>query len=423
MKAINCHLFIVTLRPEFIIRQLMRGFKILTAIVLCLLSASGVMAQTDSIKPGIIRSIGNRLDTKAFFKYDSRYIEVPERPWRVILRSRLDEFKTDFTNYNSFDYDDITYRSRLEMNLDSKVNKSVGLWVGYRGLGIGYYYKIDKKPGANLYLSATGAKFGLNFRFRSMKYDQLHAKMDYLFPDTAISYIDDDAYFWEPIDVLSFYFDGYYVFNGKKYSQAAAYNQAVIQKKSAGSLLLGVTLYASGIDMAYNKNASLIFYCDSVGSISLGKIAIGLGYGYNWVPARGWTINAMVMPNISVSDNVILSKYECNYDMIYFEDDRDYGKWDSNNHVWENGETHKNLTLNEYGEAELPQDVEIWKDREDNQRTRWAFNYDVRVGISYCWRRYFVSANAIFNNFEYGRNNNKVNLIDWYTTFSLGIRL
>lgn len=62
MKAINCHLFIVNLRPEFIIRQLMRGFKILTAIVLCLLSASGVMAQTDSIKPGIIRSIGKRRD-------------------------------------------------------------------------------------------------------------------------------------------------------------------------------------------------------------------------------------------------------------------------------------------------------------------------------------------------------------------------
>ena len=402
----------------------MRAFKILAAIVLCLLSASGIIAQTDSIKPGIIKALGNRLDTKALFKYDSRYIEVPERPWRFILRGRLDEFKTDFINNNSFDYEDATYNTCLEMNLDSKVNKSVGLWVGYRGLGIGYFYKLGKKPGVNLNISATGAKIGLNFRFRSMKFDQLHAKMDYMFTDTTVTDFEGDAHFFEPIDVVSFYFDGYYVFNGKNYSQAAAYNQAVIQKKSAGSLLLGATFYASGIDMAYNKNASLIHSCDSVGSISLGKIAIGLGYGYNWVPAKGWTINAMIMPNISVSDNVIRTKYDFNYDIIYDKDDTDdYGKWDSKNHVWENGKTHKNPTLNEYGNVEMPDDIEIWKVREDKNRTRWAFNYDVRVGISYCWSRYFVSANAIFNHYEYGRNNSKVNLIDWYTTFSLGIRL
>lgn len=413
-----------------IIGQLMRSFKILTAIVLCLLSASGIMAQTDSIKPGIFRALGNRLDTKAQLKYDPRFIEVPERPWRVILRTKLDEVITDFTNYSSFEYEDeLTntweeINTRMGINLDSKVNKSVGLWVGYRGLGIGYYYKLDKKPGLNIYVSATGAKYGLNFRLRSMKYDQFHARMDFLYPDTTITDVDEDAYFWEPIDVLSFYFNGYYVFNGKRYSQAAAYNQAVIQKKSAGSFLLGATAYASGINMAYNKNASLIFFCDSVGTITLGKISLGLGYGYNWVPARGWTVNAMVMPNISVSDNIILHKYESNYNMIYDEDDHDdYGKWDSKNHVWENGKTHKNATLNEYGEVEMPNDIEIWEDREDKNRTRWAFNVDVRVGIAYCWKRYFVSANAIFEHFKYGREHNKVDLIDWYATASFGIRL
>ena len=141
----------------------MRGLKILTAIVLCMLSASGIMAQTDSIKPGFIKAFGNRLDTKALTKYDPLYIEVPERPWRIILRTKFDEVITDFTNDATLRYEDESLDSHLDMKLDSKINKSVGLWVGYRGLGIGYYYKLGKKPDINISVSAAAAKFGLNF--------------------------------------------------------------------------------------------------------------------------------------------------------------------------------------------------------------------------------------------------------------------
>lgn len=393
---------------------------ILIFITFCLLTVLEAKAQTDSIQPGRLKAFGVRLDEKARLKYDSRYIEVPDHPWRIILRTKMDEVKTNFLNYNTFEYEDEIYNTRLDMNLDSKVNKSVGLWIGYRGLGIGYFYKFNNKPGINLAISGTGAKFGVNFRLRSMKYDKLHARMDYMDPDTTM--FDEDAEFWTPIDVLSFYLNGYYVFNGKRYSQAAAYNQVVIQKKSAGSLLLGATAYASGINMAYNENASLIFCCDSVGSITLGKITLGLGYGYNWVPARGWTINAMIMPNISLSDNIIRTKYDCNYEMFTGESDEDYGKWDSQNHVWENGKTHKIISDNEL-EYGLPQDMEIWEIRADRRRTCMSFNLDLRMGVAYCWKRYFVSTNVIFNHFKYGREHNKVNLIDWYATASLGIRL
>lgn len=401
----------------------MKRIRVYLVVLLCVLSIAGAAAQTDSIRPGFLKSIGNRLDDKAKLKYDPLYIEVPDRPWRIILRSKLDEITTDFVNYNSFDYEDETYKTLLDMQLDSKLNKSVGLWVGYRGLGIGYYYKLGKKDLYNISISATGAKFGFNFRLRGMKYDELHAKLGYVAPiDTLI--FDADAHFWEPIDAMTFYFNGYYVFNGRRYSQPAAYNQAVIQKKSAGSLLLGATAYASGINMAYNENASLIYYCDSVGTITLGKIAVGLGYGYNWVPARGWTINAMVMPNISVSDKIILSKYDCNYSMFAGQEEDDYGTWDSQNHVWENGKVHKVIAPTEGEEmTELPPDLEIWLDHEDANRTRWAFNIDLRMGVAYCWNRYFISANAIFNHFNYGRKNNTVSLNDWYATVSLGFRL
>ena len=68
-------------------------------------------------------------------------------------------------------------------------------------------------------------------------------------------------------------------------------------------------------------------------------------------------------------------------------------------------------------------DIDMWQVKEESSRTRWAFNLDFRVGVAYCWKRYFVSVNGIFTNFNYGRKNNKVDVLDWYTIASLGIRL
>ena len=398
---------------------------ILTAIVLCMLPASGIMAQTDSIKPNIIKAFGNRLDTKALFKYDSRYIEVPDRPWRVILRGKMDENKIDLNTANTWLLDGNQYNMDITMKFDSEISKSAGVWVGYRGLGAAYFYNPGKKPGINLAVSGTGAKFGINFRVREMQIENLHLKATETIGDST-EVLEGDYSFWTPINIRSLFLNGYYVFNGKRYSQGAAYNQVVIQRKSAGSFLLGVTAYASEVQLnTSSRNAGAIAITDSLGSISLGKISVGLGYGYNWVPARGWTVNAMVMSNISVSDKIIRTQYDCNYDFLANETElsvEDYGTWDSENHRWQNGKTHKPMYFNDEAQNWWD-DIDMWQVNEESSRTRWAFNLDFRVGVAYCWKRYFVSLNGIFEHFNYGRENNKVDVLDWYATASLGIRL
>ena len=406
----------------------MKGRKILAAIILSLLTIAGAVAQTDSIKPGIIRSLGNRLDTKAQLKYDPRFIEVPERPWRVILRGKMDESKIDFNTGRTLLFYDNQYDMDITMKFDSEINKAAGIWVGYRGLGAAYFFNPGKKSGINLAVSGTGAKFGINFRIRDMKVEKLHLIAKQTPGDsTEVEVNEDDFTFGTPINIGSFFLNAYYVFNGKRYSQGAAYNQVVIQRKSAGSILLGVTAYASSIELnTSSRNAGVIHaIADSLGSISLGKISIGLGYGYNWVPARGWTINAMVMSNISVSDKIIRTQYDCNYDFMGNETEQtveDYGTWDSENHRWQNGETHKPMYFNDEVQNWW-NDIEMWQVKEESSRTRWAFNVDFRMGVAYCWSRYFVSLNGIFEHFKYGRKNNKVDILDWYATASLGIRL
>ncbi len=161
---------------------------------------------------------------------------------------------------------------------------------------------------------------------------------------------------------------------------------------------------------------------DSLGYISLGKISLGVGYGYNWVPAKGWIVNAMVMPNISLMDNIIRKKYDCNYDYTSMADVDDYGKWDPENRLWENGKPRKPIVIG--GEvADWRQDIDMWEMRTESQRTALAFNIDLRMGVAYCWKRFFASANVIFEHYNYSLDRNKVDIIDWYATASLGIRL
>ncbi len=87
--------------------------------------------------------------------------------------------------------------------------------------------------------------------------------------------------------------DGYYMFNGKKFSYAAAYDQSVIQKRSAGSLMAGLMYNYTDIDYAANSNGDLIYMMSGLGRIKLWQGSVGVGYAYNWVPARGLLVNLM----------------------------------------------------------------------------------------------------------------------------------
>ena len=41
----------------------------------------------------------------------------------------------------------------------------------------------------------------------------------------------EEGELFSPVWIRSVYVNGYYVFNGRRYSQAAAYNQSVIQRR------------------------------------------------------------------------------------------------------------------------------------------------------------------------------------------------
>ena len=214
--------------------------------------------------------------------------------------------------------------------------------------------------------------------------------------------------------------------NGRRYSQAAAYNQSVIQRRSAGSFLLGATWYQSSLDYADIGNYGFIIIGNNTGKIQVHQANIGFGYGYNFVPFRGFVINAMAMPTVSVYNRVKLYKYKLNYTIpIYTEDRDDYGTWDEDTRTWSNGLQQRPMTVetDEKGNLIVPDDIDMWDDGTETSYSWLRFNVDLRLGMAYNWKDWFIGFQAQFNNFSYKKDASKVTLTDWYARVSLGVRL
>ena len=359
------------------------------------------------------------LDTKAKKKVDPNYIEVPDKPWRVIMRYKENAVDVDFNN--TLESLDPSNHSYLDWRLcfEPPVAASIGFWVGYRGTGISFSKSLAKNAGRYFSISTTGAKYGLNFRLRRFSTDDVSLSgADY--KDGKVQYeLSERGKIVSPVWIRSTYINGYYVFNGRRYSQAAAYNQSVIQRRSAGSLLAGVTWYQSSLDLSAPENALFAIGSNGTGRIKVHQASIGVGYGYNFIPFRGFVINAMAMPTLSVYNRVKAYTYDYNYDLLDDIADTDYGQWNSQTHRWANGEEDKPMD----DDWDWVEDVEAWQTGEDVSYGRLQFNVDLRLGIAYNWSNYFVGLQAQFNRFSYKKNPTKVVLIDGYARLSFGVRL
>ena len=85
-----------------------------------------------------------------------------------------------------------------------------------------------------------------------------------------------------------------YIFNYKKFSMPAAFTQSFIQKKSAGSWMVGLSFQASSITADAQRD-KLIRNTD----IALYRVSLGGGYGYNIVAGR-WLIHLSATPTMVV---------------------------------------------------------------------------------------------------------------------------
>ena len=364
-----------------------------------------------------LKQLQQYLDNKAKKKVDPNYIEVPEKPWRVMLRYKENMVDVDYSQ--SVDFPGTNEHSDWNLRFEPPMASSVGFWVGYHGTGLSYSFSLTKNAGRYYSFSSTGAKYGINFRLRRFNtQDAQFSSTTYRDGDSHEEKYDTAFSMPAPVWIRSVYINGYYVFNGRRYSQAAAYNQSVIQRHSAGSFLLGATWYQSSFDYSDVSNAAFIIIGHGIYRAKVHQATIGLGYGYNWVPFRGFLVNVMAMPTFSVYNRVKAYRYETNYDLSPSEPVDDYGEWNEETRTWANGKTHKPILM--YKETDQ---FDYWDIEPEVNHSMLHVNLDLRLGIVYNWSSCFIGVQAQYNNFNYNNDHCKVNLYDAYARMSFGVRL
>ena len=208
---------------------------------------------------------------------DTAYVVRPETKWTVRARLNVSgaNIETKGTDNGS------PFKS--EMEADKKTTLSVG--VTYLGVSLNVALNPAKLMGKyhdyELNLNCYGRRFGFDVAYQDAKnfkgwYDQKGMGRITL-PDGILS-------------VKTLNVNAFYVFNNRRFSYPAAFSQSYIQRRSAGSFLLA----ASG----QGQNAKVDG--EQMIKFKMTNIGLGAGYGYNFVPGKGWLLHISALPTLIV---------------------------------------------------------------------------------------------------------------------------
>ena len=338
------------------------------------------------------------IDSSAVATVDRSYIEQPKPSWAVEARTTLNQatlkMSTTWENVDGGLTD-------LWMKSKNGLSTSAGLWVGYRGYGIGYSKEFGKTSGSTFSFGAMGGSFGINLHISSY-----HSDMPDLYINGEnISSYDEGDRLEDPVKVRTLFLDGYYMLNGKHFSYAAAYDNSLIQKRSAGSIVVGGMYFHSRADYSTESNWLLTLLMDGVGKLKFTQGSIGAGYAYNWVPARGWLVSALAIPMLTFYNRTTKYMYNFNIENPHVEDwsalsEDDLVKWMTD------GET-KIVTVNE---------------QEETTSNKVKLNLDARLSVVYNFDRWYLRAYGHYNQFSYGSDPVSGRVTDWTVSASLGFR-
>ena len=371
-----------------------------------ILIAIGIGCCTQAMAQGklatFVKKVGTTIDSMSAKGLDRNYINAPEKPWQLIAKGNVNQTIVSMNadgNILGVDYSARPY-------LRTQPSQYAGFWAGYRGYGIGYTVNVGGDKGSNLVFGATGGAYGINVRIHSFDNSNpsINLNSELLTEEEQKTW--DDVQLIDPIHVRTVIADGYYMFNGKKFSYAAAYDQSVIQKRSAGSLMAGLMYNYTRIDYATDLNGDLVYLMHGLGKVKLWQGSAGVGYAYNWVPARGLLVNVMLMPMVTFVNKLKVFAYATNVPEL-MTDDRFWSE-DISNEEWDEW-FYSNVHITPMGDKTINSGISL--------------GFDTRMSVTYNFGRYFISAYGQFNNIRYRHQSTHGYLNDWFINTAIGIRL
>lgn len=247
-----------------------------------------------------------RWGDKFFNSYDSTYVVGTGKRFNIKLRTE------SWTDFYSFNFDE---EPRTRMDMISNPTTSAGFWLTYMAVSVGYDMNVGKYFGGgesrrkwsfqfNCSLFAADAYFSNN---------NVGSTIRRLGPAGATKRMDVN---FNGIDNTSWGVDLYYFFNHKNYSQAAAFAFSKVQVKSSGSFYAGLSFWGLKYNFDFNdldESLKLMLPLEQYNyyyRTESKNYALRLGYGYNWVFHKGWTLGVSESPIMGVRRGWLLNHDE-----------------------------------------------------------------------------------------------------------------
>lgn len=245
----------------------------------------------DSIaaKGKVARGIIDGIDWwhRTFDSYDTAFVASASYKFKVQL------LEDNWIDSYSFDL-----QSGKEMKWKSPFTATVGASFSVLGLSLGFSFDISEKrkiaPSKRKVFSFEMSKSRINLCVRYIRNENSNTNVNREvregLPDVYFNGINNKI--WD--------ITGYYIFNHRRYAQTAAYNYAKVQRRSAGSVIAGISVQLNNINCdLHDPDGYLPAYAELTGMhfVSNNYTALA-GYGYNWVPARNFVVNITAYPSI-----------------------------------------------------------------------------------------------------------------------------
>ena len=245
-------------------------------------------------KSWLTRTKEKFLHTLESFTYiDTNYVEPQHYDWSAMLQA----------TYN-YDYYRLTSvgESGQSFHFAPRPTIKAGPYFGWRWVFLGYTFDLRhvdmdvKSLKQELDFSFYSAQIGADFYYR-------RTGCDYKLREVRLGGgINTDALEDVPFNGLSVNITGlnvYYIFNHKRFSYPAAFNQSTCQKISCGSWMAGLGYMRNYLEFDHERLQQLIeerlpgqdVKLDSglmFNSVKYYDISASVGYAYNWVFARNF---------------------------------------------------------------------------------------------------------------------------------------
>lgn len=294
--------------------------RIALIVILCMLALS---ANSQNLWQSVVVWL------KSTSAVDSGYIYQRPARFSVDGNFNMKNFIVDINSKYTLKVDNSTVTTpatesawvpaKSTMSFSGGVKNGLGVGVGYGNLGLGYSFNIganDKKSSSSFNFALRGHKWGVGVNFLWLNH-YAHSR----------STIDSEGSQWyrqetlvssQPCDVFRMSLDAYWTLNRGKFAYTAAYKCGMVQRRSAGSFLIGGNLLLYGVFCDENDD---VFVNTGLKDYFFTQASVGAGYSYNMVllhrdptgpnsaGLRNVTLNATLLPLLNWSNGIYVTPH------------------------------------------------------------------------------------------------------------------